>query len=110
MTLAFQNCQSLVRPGKYTDPGMADLIRMPGMHVVQGNERREYFVQSLRDIENGTRNGLRLYVTRDGCNVSYDGRPLNWQSPEAKYVHTAMYAIAKGLSRCREIPIASPMP
>jgi hypothetical protein len=70
----------------------------------------EYFVQSWTDIENRSEKGLRLYGKQGLYTVSYGGRPLDWQSPEANQVNTAMFSLAKGLDwRKPEMTVALPM-
>jgi hypothetical protein len=91
---AFRHCQTNLLPGACFDLGTDGAFSAPGMYL-RALDQSAYIVQSLGDATNLTQNGLQIRKTQGGYAVSYDGRPVDWQSPEAKPVYSVMKRLAK---------------
>jgi hypothetical protein len=108
---AFRKCQQHQVIEGCLDLSKADRQGLPGMYLRGETQSGECFVQSWRDIEHRTPNGLRLSLAQGRYIARYDGRPLDWRSPEAKAAYTAMRCVlAGGLQGHRYGGIAIPLP
>jgi hypothetical protein len=78
---AFEHCATNLRPEACYDLGTEGPFWLPGMYLRELDQSAGYIVQSPRDAEHQTQNGLQIRQTQSGYAVSYDGRPVDWQSP-----------------------------